>query len=45
MAELLGIPYDRVTQAGLFPSPTPSGTDFRPGHRTLTDEVVHFDRW
>ena len=45
MAELLGIPFDRVTQAGLFPVAYTIGTDFRPGHRTLTDEVVHFDRW
>jgi len=45
MADLLGIPYDRVTQAGLFPVAYTVGTDFRPGTRTLTDEVVHFDRW
>lgn len=45
MAELLGIPHDRVTQAGLFPVAYTIGTDFRPGHRTLTDEVLHFDRW
>lgn len=45
MAELLGIPYDRVTQAGLFPVAYTLGTDFKAGHRTLTDEVVHFDRW
>ena len=30
MAELLGIPYDDVTQAGLFPVAYTIGTDFRP---------------
>jgi len=45
MAELLGIPYAEVTQAGLFPVAYTIGTHFKPGTRALSDEVVHFDRW
>ena len=33
MAELLGIPYAEVTQAGLFPVAYTVGTDFKPGPR------------
>ena len=45
MAELLGIPYAEVTQAGLFPVAYTVGTDFKPGTRALSADVVHFDRW
>lgn len=45
MAELLGIPYAEVTQAGLFPVAYTIGTDFKPGTRELSTDVVHFDRW
>ena len=33
MAELLGIPYERYTQAGLFPIAYTIGTDFKPAAR------------
>ena len=33
IAELLGIPYDKVTQGGLFPIAYTIGTDFKPGPR------------
>ena len=44
-AELLGIPYDQVTQAGLFPVAYTVGTDFRPATRLPVDQIVHWDRW
>lgn len=45
MAEVLGIPFDRVTQAGLFPLAYTVGTDFKPGLRAPTDDVVHWNAW
>ena len=45
MADLLGIPYDRVTQAGLFPVAYTIGTEFRPGPRADLDTLVHWNRW
>jgi nitroreductase len=44
-AELLGIPYDQVTQAGLFPLAYTVGTDFKPASRLPLDDVVHWDAW
>ena len=45
VAELLGIPYDRYTQAGLFPIAYTIGTDFKPAPRLGVDELVHWDTW
>ena len=45
MAELLGIPYDRVTQAGLFPVAYTIGTDFQPAKRIDSAGLVHWERW
>jgi nitroreductase len=45
MAELLGIPVDRVTQAGLFPVAYTIGTDFRPANRSASDESIHWNQW
>jgi nitroreductase len=44
-AELLGIPYDDVMQAGLIPVAYTIGTDFKPGLRRPLDTMVHWDRW
>ena len=44
-AELLGIPYDRYTVAGVFPVAYTIGTDFRPAQRRPVDEVLHWNRW
>jgi len=44
-AELLGIPHDRYTQAGLFPVAYTLGTDFRPGPRRRLADVLHWNRW
>lgn len=44
-AELLGIPFDRVTQAGLFPVAYTIGDSFRPATRLAASEVLHWDTW
>jgi len=44
-AELLGIPYDRCTQGGLFPVAYTKGTDFKPGPRKDLSDLVHWDEW
>ena len=44
-AELLGIPYDAVTQVGLIPVAHTLGSRFHPAARRPLAEVVHWDRW
>jgi nitroreductase len=44
-AELLGIPHDRYTQAGLFPIAYTMGTDFKPAKRLRAEQVSHWDTW
>ncbi|MBX7433067.1 nitroreductase family protein [Mycobacterium sp. Y57] len=44
-AELLGIPYDDYSQAGLFPIAYTRGTDFRPAKRLPAEQLTHWDRW
>jgi nitroreductase len=39
-AQLLGIPFDRYTQVGLFPVAYTLGTDFKRAWRKPVDEVV-----
>lgn len=43
MAELLGIPHDQVTQAGLFPIAYTLGTDFKIADRS--DTRVRWNHW
>ncbi len=45
VAELLDIPYDTVTQAGLFPIAYTIGTDFKVADRIPASEVSHWERW
>jgi nitroreductase len=45
VAEVLGIPYDRCTQAGLFPVAYTIGTEFKPAPRKELGSVVHWDGW
>jgi nitroreductase len=45
VAEVLGIPYDRVNQAGLLPVAYSRGTRFRRAPRLPAAAVVHFGRW
>jgi nitroreductase len=44
-AELLGIPYDKVTQGGLFPIAYTVGTDFKLAKRLPASDVMHWDTW
>jgi nitroreductase len=44
-AELLGIPFDRVSQVGLIPVAHTIGTRFRPAARRPLDEVLHWNGW
>jgi nitroreductase len=44
-AEILGIPYDEVTQVALIPVAYTKGTDFKPGKRKPLDSMVHWESW
>lgn len=44
-AEVLGIPYDRITQTSLIPVAYTLGTDFAPAKREPLDTVLHWDKW
>ncbi len=44
-AELLGIPYDTMSQGGLFPIAYTTGTDFQPAKRLPAADVMHWDSW
>src|SRR5262249_10185337 len=44
-AEILGIPYERCAQVGLFPVAYTIGTDFKPAARKDLDAIVHWDNW
>lgn len=44
-AELLDIPFDTVTQAGLFPIAYTAGIDFKPAKRLPLDPILHWNKW
>lgn len=44
-AELLGIPYEKVSQGGLFPIAYTIGTEFKPAKREPLSKVLHWDKW
>jgi len=44
-ADIIGIPYDAITQVALIPVAYTLGTEFKRGPRKATDDIVHFDRW
>lgn len=44
-AEVLGIPYEKFTQAALIPVAHTIGTDFKPGPRKPLEKVLHWDQW
>jgi len=44
-AEVLGIPYNEITQAALIPVAYTLGTDFKPAAREPLDTVVHWNEW
>jgi nitroreductase len=45
VADLLGIPYDQVSQGGLFPIAYTKGTDFRPAKRLPAERLTHWNAW
>ncbi len=44
-ADLLGIPFEKVTQAGLVPVAYTKGTEFSPAKRESLDKVLHMNGW
>jgi nitroreductase len=44
-AELLDIPYQRVTQCAMVPVAYSKGTDFKPAPRQPLAQVVHWNGW
>ena len=44
-AEILGIPYDEITQCALIPTAYSIGTQFKKAARKPLDGVLHIDRW
>ncbi len=44
-AEVLGIPYEQITQTSLLPVAYTIGTDFKPAQREPLDTVLHWDKW
>lgn len=44
-AELLGIPYDSVTQVALLPVAYTVGTDFKPASRPPIEDITYWDTW
>ena len=44
-ADLLGIPFDDYTQAGLFPIAYTKGTDFKLAKRLPAEQLTHWDSW
>lgn len=44
-ADLLGIPFDDYSQAGLFPIAYTKGTEFRPARRLPAAQLSHWDTW
>jgi nitroreductase len=44
-AEVLGLPYDEITQVGLIPVAYTKGTDFKPASRVSATERTHWEKW
>ncbi len=44
-ADLLGIPFDSVTQVALLPVAYTIGTDFKPAKRPPVEEITYWDTW
>jgi nitroreductase len=45
VAELLGIPYERITQAALLALGFSTGGEFKPAQRIPVDGIVHWEKW
>ena len=44
-ADVLGIPYEKITQVALIPTAHTHGTHFQPSLRKPLAEVLHIDQW
>lgn len=44
-AEVLGIPYEKYSQGGLFPVAYTKGTDFKPARRLPAEQLTHWNSW
>lgn len=44
-AEVLGLPYQEISQAALLPVAYYTGDDFQPARRAPLGDVLHWDRW
>ena len=44
-AEILGIPFEEVTQIALIPVAYTIGTDFKPARRNPLETVLHWQTW
>lgn len=44
-AEVLGIPFDDYTQAGLFPVAYTIGTEFKQASRVPAEQLIHWNTW
>src|ERR1700712_1842007 len=45
VADILGIPFERYSQGGLFPIAYTKGTDFKPAKRLPAEQLTHWDSW
>jgi nitroreductase len=45
VADVVGIPYERFSQGGLFPIAYTKGTDFKPAKRLPAEELTHWNTW
>jgi nitroreductase len=45
VADLLGIPYDKYTQAALLALGFSTGGEFKPAQRIPLEGIVHWDQW
>ena len=45
VADLLGIPYERYTQAALLTIGFSTGGEFKPAERIPLESIVHWERW
>lgn len=44
-ADILGIPFDKITQGGLTPLAYTVGTDFKPAPRLESEGLTHWNTW
>ncbi|SPM32689.1 Nitroreductase [Mycobacterium rhizamassiliense] len=45
VAEIVGIPYEKFSQGGLFPIAYTKGTDFKPAKRLPAEQLTHWNSW